>query len=208
MNRAEFLRRLEQALRGMPEDERRRAMEYYENYFDEAGPENEADVIRTLGAPEKVAADIRKGFADVSAPPAGGRTNGAKGKFRSLDSGQKLLLLVLACIAVVVIAPACVAVVGGLGGVLVALLCILASVFLLVPLLVLSAWSCAVVFLILALIDALSLQLTALLFVGIALICAAAGLLLWQLTVYLFRTTFPALLDGIAGLFRRVFHTR
>lgn len=64
MNRIEFMQRLEKALREMPEEERRRAMEYYENYFDEADAEQEA--LDTLGAPEKVAADILRDFQDTA----------------------------------------------------------------------------------------------------------------------------------------------
>lgn len=60
MTRAEYLRRLEQALCDMPDEERRRAMEYYENYFDEADSEQAA--LDALGAPEKAAADILRDF--------------------------------------------------------------------------------------------------------------------------------------------------
>ena len=105
MNRSDFILRLEQALGGMPEEEGRRAVEYYENYFDEAGPENEADVLRTLGAPEKVAADILREFRDVGGPAAAGQNQEhdprsgkkrvesyaarAKDRFQSMDNGQK-----------------------------------------------------------------------------------------------------------------------
>lgn len=60
MTRAEYLHRLEQALRDMPEEERRRAMEYYENYFEEADSEQAA--LDALDAPEKAAADILRDF--------------------------------------------------------------------------------------------------------------------------------------------------
>lgn len=60
MTRKEYLHRLEQALRDMPAEERRRAMEYYEHYFDEA--DSEQAVLDALGAPEKAAADILRDF--------------------------------------------------------------------------------------------------------------------------------------------------
>lgn len=214
MNRTEFILRLEQALRGMPEDERRRAIEYYENYFDEAGPENEAEVLRTLGAPEKVAADILKEFHDVGAT---GKTDGTKEKggasrikenFNSMDSGQKLLIIALAAVALVIIVPTCGVLIGGLGGILVVLIGVIAAIFLIVPALSIAAWGCAVGFGIAAAVYMIADPVLALLFIGIALICMAAGILLWRLTVYLFRITFPALLDGVAGLFRRILHPR
>ncbi len=214
MNRAEFLQRLEQALRGMPADERRRAMEYYESYFDEAGPENEAEVIRNLGAPEKVAADILRDFGDVSVPPASER-GGAREKaraagsgFRSLDSGQKLLLIVLLAVAAICIVPGVIAVVGGIGGVLLALLCVLIAVFVIVPALSVAAWASGIGLAVAAVVSLFTRTLPeVLLFLGLALICIALGILLWRLTVLLFRRTFPAIVDSIAGLFRRIFHT-
>lgn len=59
MDRAQFMRELENLLADIPETERREALEFYENYFDDAGSENEASVIRELGSPQKVAAIIK-----------------------------------------------------------------------------------------------------------------------------------------------------
>ena len=63
MNREGFLRELARLLADLPETERREALEYYNSYFDDAGPENEAKVIQELGgSPEKAAASIRAEF--------------------------------------------------------------------------------------------------------------------------------------------------
>ena len=59
MNRAQFMEQLEKLLSDISEDERREALDYYESYFDEAGPEREASVIQELGSPGKVAAIIK-----------------------------------------------------------------------------------------------------------------------------------------------------
>ena len=61
MNRQEFMRRLEQLLEGIPEEEKREAIAYYTSYFEDAG-ENEEKIIRELESPEKVAATIRADF--------------------------------------------------------------------------------------------------------------------------------------------------
>lgn len=63
MNRKEYMERLEQLLLVLPEEEREEALQYYHDYFDDAGVENEENVIRELGTPEEVAAKIRAGFA-------------------------------------------------------------------------------------------------------------------------------------------------
>ena len=62
MNRDEFLAKLESLLAGMPEEERKAAVQYYADYFADAGEENEAEVIRELGSPEKTAESIRADF--------------------------------------------------------------------------------------------------------------------------------------------------
>ena len=63
MERKEYMERLEQLLLVLPEEEREEALQYYYDYFDDAGVENEENVIRELGTPEEVAAKIRAGFA-------------------------------------------------------------------------------------------------------------------------------------------------
>ena len=64
MNRVEFMKQLERLLGDIPENDRLDAITYYNDYFDEAGVENEAQVIRELGSPGKVAAIIK---ADLNA---------------------------------------------------------------------------------------------------------------------------------------------
>ena len=68
MDRAQFMRELEKLLADISETERQDALEFYNNYFDDAGIENEASVIRDLGSPEKVAAIIK---ADLKDPEKG-----------------------------------------------------------------------------------------------------------------------------------------
>lgn len=60
MNKERFLRELEQLLSDIPESERREAMEYYQNYFEDAEPGEEAKIIEELGSPQEVAASIKK----------------------------------------------------------------------------------------------------------------------------------------------------
>ena len=63
MNRREYIERLEQLLLVLSQEEREEALQYYTDYFEDAGAEREEDVIRELGSPEEVAAKIRAGFA-------------------------------------------------------------------------------------------------------------------------------------------------
>ena len=59
MNRLEFMHQLENLLWDIPENDRLDAIAYYNDYFDEAGLENEKQVIHELGSPERVAAIIK-----------------------------------------------------------------------------------------------------------------------------------------------------
>ena len=59
MSRREFLAQLERLLWDIPVQEREEALEFYNNYFDDAGAENESSVIQELGSPGKVAAIIK-----------------------------------------------------------------------------------------------------------------------------------------------------
>ena len=66
MNRKQFMEQLERLLSDISEAERQEALEYYEGYFDDAGPENEGEVIRELGNPGKVAAIIKAALQENS----------------------------------------------------------------------------------------------------------------------------------------------
>ena len=64
MNRAEFMRRLTELLGDVPPAERDEAIQYYNDYFDDAGVENESGVIASLGTPEELARTIKAGLND------------------------------------------------------------------------------------------------------------------------------------------------
>lgn len=58
MTRTEYLAELQNQLRKLPQDDFQEAMDYFTEYFDEAGPENEAQVIADLGSPKEAASEI------------------------------------------------------------------------------------------------------------------------------------------------------
>lgn len=62
ISREEYLWQLSQQLYHIPAEEREAALEYYRNYFEEAGTENEEHVMSELGSPEELAKSI---IADV-----------------------------------------------------------------------------------------------------------------------------------------------
>lgn len=58
MTRTEYLALLEKELSALPKKDFQEAMDYFIEYFDEAGSENEADIIEELGTPHEAARDI------------------------------------------------------------------------------------------------------------------------------------------------------
>ncbi len=66
MNKTEFLEQLERLLWDISCQEREEALDFYRSYFEDAGEENEAQVIQELGSPGKVAAIIKADLEDGS----------------------------------------------------------------------------------------------------------------------------------------------
>ena len=66
MNRVQFMEQLKKLLSDISEEERQEALDYYESYFDDAGEDQEAEVIRELGSPGKVAAIIKEDLKNSS----------------------------------------------------------------------------------------------------------------------------------------------
>lgn len=58
MTKSEYLAKLDKYLKKLPKEDYQEAMDYFREYFDEAGPENEEEVIAELGTPKEAAHDI------------------------------------------------------------------------------------------------------------------------------------------------------
>ena len=63
MNREEYMKRLEYRLRRLPKEDYDKALAYFTEYFEEAGPDNESQAIEDLGSPEMAADQIIRDFA-------------------------------------------------------------------------------------------------------------------------------------------------
>lgn len=62
MTKEDFLRELEYMLQDLAEEEKEEALQYYRDYLEDAGPEDEAAVLHDLGSPARVAAMIKAGL--------------------------------------------------------------------------------------------------------------------------------------------------
>lgn len=102
MNRTDFMTQLERLLQNISPAEREEAIQYYNDYFDDAGAENEQEVIEALGNPARVAENIKR---DILGNPGENAGRGAQASDRAMveygkaqnidrqreeqDSGQK-----------------------------------------------------------------------------------------------------------------------
>ena len=78
MNRREFIEQLRGLLTSLPYGEQEDALQFYEEYFDDAGPENEQRVIEELESPEAVAQKIIQNSPSVPAAQGWVNADGAQ----------------------------------------------------------------------------------------------------------------------------------
>jgi len=102
MTRQEYMQQLAALLAAMPEAERRDALDYYEEYFDAAGPEKEAQTIQELGNPQNVAEKIWEGTGAQSGTPMPDNSMPEQGS-RRRKSPVWIVLAILAILIVVLL---------------------------------------------------------------------------------------------------------
>lgn len=135
MTKYEFLGDLSRLLSDLPQEEREEAMQYYEDYFADAGREKEQDIIRELESPEKVAEKIKgnerknveygeqaEARQAVSAARPGNNTT-------SEDTSNKILKVILAIVLIIVASPIIFSVIAAIGGILVSIIAVIFAFF-------------------------------------------------------------------------------
>lgn len=223
MNRKEFMDQLRRLLYDIPARDREEALEYYESYFDDAGIENEVSVIRELGSPGRIAAEIKAGLH--SDPNAGEYTDtgyhyetkesqaeqekhtptryGQRKQKRGMDQGVKTLLIIaLAVITFPIwggLLGVAFSIVIGIFGIILGLL---AGTFFGGAGLVIGSIATAVVG-ITNMTTSLSLGIALL---GLGMVMLAFGILLLLGFGWLIFKAMPTLVRFLIDLFHKVFH--
>ena len=226
MNRVEFMAELERLLADLPGDERQAAVQYYADYFADAGAENEAEVIRELGSPEKTAESIKadyygrtfdesrfehKDYMEKYGQQASGQQTSGQQPAGTADSpageqkkpwtsrGLKILLIVLIAI---VVWPLSLGLICAVLGILAAVVCLFAGLVI-AAVCVMIAGGVTVVT---GLLMSVAYPPAALMTAGIGLLLFVLGLIATVGTVKLCMIVYPAMLRGFVELCRRPIH--
>ena len=193
MNRVDFMKQLESLLQNISPSEREEALQYYNEYFNDAGPENEQAVIEALGNPAKVAENIKR---DIN-----GSGYGDSGYQRAQNSmpAWAIVLIVIGCIFIspVAFGLACGAL-GTLAGIIVTWFALIfgfgvTAIMLFVLL---------VVMLVTGVMCMWTDPLVGVALLGAGFVCGGLGILFLMLTVAMAGIVTPAAVRGLNKLFQ------
>lgn len=216
MNRVDFLKQLESLLQNISPAEREEALQYYNDYFDDAGEENEQSVLEALGTPAKVAENIKRdlygsGYGDntYQRAPVGDRAVVRYQPVKAeppkqdnkLSAGWIALIVVLCVFASPIILS-----VGA--GVLGTLLGLAATWFGLILGFGVTALALIAVMLVLLVVGIMCMVYSPLVGVGViggGFICGGLGILFLMLTVAMAGIATPAICQGIVWICRKLF---
>lgn len=224
MNRIEFMTELAALLQDVPAEERRDAMKYYNDYFDDAGEENEQKVIEELESPAKVAATMKENL---------GRQESAEGEFtetgyrdtrfeqKDMPAGREyhqrsteaprtnntlkvILIIAIILVGLPVALPVALGIAGCVIGGIAAIFCVFAALVIASIAVVIAGISvfCAGIA---AIIPELAVGLA---LIGTGLILTVLGVIATVASVRLCIIAFPGIIRGIVWICRRPFQRK
>lgn len=224
MNRADFMTQLESLLQNISPTEREEALQYYNDYFNDAGEENEQEVIEALGNPAKVAENIKKeiygaGYGEAAyqkaqaadraivqyqsmekqAQEEAKEQNGKKEK-KELSPG----IIVLLVIGIIMMSPV---ILGAAGSVLGILAGLLSAWFGLIVVFGVAAVALILVLFALVLTGLVGLftePVIGMALIGAGLFCGGLGILFLMLTIAMAGIATPAIFQGLCNLIKRI----
>lgn len=231
MDRKTFMKELDFLLQDINEEERREALSFYEDYFDEAGEENEERVMRELGDPSRVAAIIRdslKGnFDDHIHSGNDGFSNDdyqrtyevidieedaknkkastdLKNKWNTLGSRDRILLIVLLILAIVPLSG----MIGGLFGVsfglATAFFCLIFGFWIITFVL----YVISIVLIIVGVVNFFSFPGAGFIYIGIGCVVIALAQIFGKIASWFFKECIPNIVDILSNVVHKFIHNR
>lgn len=218
MNRVDFMKQLESLLQNISPEEREEALQYYEDYFNDAGAENEASVLEALGNPAKVAENIKRDLYGAGYGNASYQKNTPSDRalveYQTTASGEKqkegmstgmIVLIVILCIFA---SPIILGMAGSLLGALVSLIVAWFSLILGFGIAAVVLFVVTIILLIIGIMSIPVSPLTSVALIGGALICCGIGILFLMLTVAMAGIATPAICRGIVALCKKIFEKK
>lgn len=234
MNREEYLRELAYLLQDMSDEERQEALLFYENYFDEAGEENEQKVILELGTPKHLAKIIKDGLGgqfeehihagnqgfsnddyddnyevvDVDQNQKNNGFKSIKRKWNEMDSRDRLILgilLILVCV------PVSFSILGIIGGVFGTGFSVVAAIFMFV----FGFWIVtfvlhviAIILIVMGVLHLFSVPGAGCIYIGVGCILIALGSIFGKIAIWFFKDCIPKVANAIADGLGKIIHPR
>lgn len=221
MTRSEFMEKLKELLSDLSESEREEVLTYYEEYFEDAGEENEQAVIESLGSPQKVARIIKEGLKDSQGEQGEFTEHGFSGyedeekeeleqpegrknflrKRSGLSGGWLLLLIILAVFAFPILIPVVSAVIAVIFAIIVAIAAVLFAAVIAGIALVIAA-GCLLIGGVAMLFHTARMGV---LMIGLGLVSGGIGVLLSILGVMIVGKVLPVVVRWIVKVLQKLF---
>lgn len=223
MNRDMYMSRLRELLSDLSEAERNEALSYYEEYFEDAGVQNEESVIASLGTPEKVAATIKAGLLDEAQEEGefsetgysnsyyetrdevALNDNSVKNKFRrglgNLGTGGWIIILILCVFALPILGPLLL----GIGGAVFGIFIAIAAVFFAVLIAGVAMVIAAIGVFVGGIVTLFARPIVGIALMGAALLIGGLGIVVTTLGIWITVKVVPPLFRGFIDLIRKPF---
>lgn len=205
MNRVEFMAELESLLQDISLEERIEALQYYNDYFNDAGEEMEETIIKELGSPAKVAAEVKEGLKINGEDAAGYQKMGYEMVNQNVSSETRktgktvLFVLILLCLIPIV------------GPLLIGLVSVIFGIMVTMVSLVIAAGAIAFAGIVVVVAGFITLFpdfAQGLLVIGIGMILSVVGVIATAGMFKLCMIAFPAVIKGIAWICKKPFEKR
>ena len=194
MTRKEYMEQLKKYLKRLPKEDYDNAIEYFSEYFDEAGAENEQQVMKELGEPKEAAGELLLNLLQETTTHSPAKTKRSPGK------------IILLAFLVLCASPVSLALLIGALGVLFAVVVVIATVIFSLGVtcaatvaggIMLSGFGATLIFKSVA---------AACMMVGGGFLMAGAGILIGVLTIYICKWCATGIGRLVNGFVRKKVH--
>lgn len=223
MYRLEFMNQLEALLTDISQSEREEALQYYNDYLNDAGVENEQEVLESLGTPEQLAKVIKEGLNDDSEageftetgyhnenyemPPQHEvveKNHYNKGQKKQM-SGAMIALIVLLCIFA---SPFLIGIVSGIFGLAVGILGGIFGLVVGIAAAGVALLAVGVLLIGLGIGEMVAIPLAGVCLIGAGILVLGLSVFFIWLTVWVCSVAIPWIIRGLVKLFSRLVHRK